>query len=69
MPSTHLALLVVAGIVSGVVNAVAGGGSLLLFPALLAVESEGITGCIAGRAIYEGRLDFAAAVTLAAGEA
>ncbi|MGH3549375.1 MAG: sulfite exporter TauE/SafE family protein [Pseudonocardiaceae bacterium] len=37
MPSTHLALLVVAGIVSGVVNAVAGGGSLLLFPALLAV--------------------------------
>jgi hypothetical protein len=37
VPSTHLALLVVAGIVSGVVNAVAGGGSLLLFPALLAV--------------------------------
>ena len=37
MPSSHLALLVVAGIVSGVVNALAGGGSLLLFPALLAV--------------------------------
>ncbi|MGH3784337.1 MAG: sulfite exporter TauE/SafE family protein [Pseudonocardiaceae bacterium] len=37
MPSTHLALLIVAGIVSGVVNALAGGGSLLLFPALLAV--------------------------------
>jgi phosphoribosylformimino-5-aminoimidazole carboxamide ribotide isomerase len=36
---------------------------------LLAVESEGITGCIAGRAIYEGKLDFAAAVKLAAGEA
>lgn len=37
MPSAHLALLVVAGIVSGAVNALAGGGSLLLFPALLAV--------------------------------
>ncbi|MGH4015747.1 MAG: sulfite exporter TauE/SafE family protein [Pseudonocardiaceae bacterium] len=32
-----LALLVVTGVASGVVNAVAGGGSLLLFPALLAV--------------------------------
>ncbi|HEY2766213.1 MAG TPA: sulfite exporter TauE/SafE family protein [Pseudonocardiaceae bacterium] len=32
-----LALLVLTGIASGVVNAVAGGGSLLLFPALLAV--------------------------------
>ncbi len=37
MPPADLALLVVAGVVSGVVNAVAGGGSLLLFPALLAV--------------------------------
>ena len=36
--------------------------------ALLAVESEGITGCIAGRAIYEGKLDFAAALKLCAGE-
>lgn len=36
MPSAHLALLVVAGLLSGVVNALAGGGSLLLFPALLA---------------------------------
>lgn len=36
VPSTHLALLVVVGIVSGIVNALAGGGSLLLFPALLA---------------------------------
>jgi phosphoribosylformimino-5-aminoimidazole carboxamide ribotide isomerase len=35
---------------------------------LLAVESEGITGCITGRAIYEGKLDFAAAQKLAAGE-
>jgi uncharacterized membrane protein YfcA len=37
VPSAHLALLVVVGIVSGIVNALAGGGSLLLFPALLAV--------------------------------
>ncbi len=33
------------------------------------VEFEGITGCIAGRAIYEGSLDFAAALKVAAGEA
>jgi phosphoribosylformimino-5-aminoimidazole carboxamide ribotide isomerase len=36
---------------------------------LCAVESEGIVGAIAGRAIYEGRLDFAAAQKLADGEA
>jgi len=36
---------------------------------LCAVESEGITGCIAGRAIYEGQLDFAEAVKVASGEA
>jgi uncharacterized membrane protein YfcA len=33
----ELAFLVVAGLISGAVNAVAGGGSLLVFPALLAV--------------------------------
>jgi phosphoribosylformimino-5-aminoimidazole carboxamide ribotide isomerase len=33
------------------------------------VEGEGITGCIAGRAIYEGKLDFAEAMKVAAGEA
>jgi phosphoribosylformimino-5-aminoimidazole carboxamide ribotide isomerase len=33
------------------------------------VESEGITGAITGRAIYEGKLDFAKAVKLASGEA
>jgi phosphoribosylformimino-5-aminoimidazole carboxamide ribotide isomerase len=32
---------------------------------LCALESEGVTGAIAGRAIYEGRLDFAAAQKLA----
>ncbi|HKR50368.1 MAG TPA: sulfite exporter TauE/SafE family protein [Pseudonocardiaceae bacterium] len=36
MPAVDLALLIIAGVVSGMVNALAGGGSLLLFPALLA---------------------------------
>ena len=36
---------------------------------LCAVEAEGITGCITGRAIYEGKLDFAEALKVAAGEA
>ena len=35
--------------------------------ALMEVEGEGIAGCITGRAIYEGKLDFAAAVKLAGG--
>jgi phosphoribosylformimino-5-aminoimidazole carboxamide ribotide isomerase len=35
---------------------------------LCEVESEGITGCIAGRAIYEGKLDFSQAQKVAAGE-
>jgi phosphoribosylformimino-5-aminoimidazole carboxamide ribotide isomerase len=33
--------------------------------ALCAVEQEGIVGCVLGRALYEGRLDFAEAVRLA----
>jgi phosphoribosylformimino-5-aminoimidazole carboxamide ribotide isomerase len=53
------------------VPVIASGGlnSLEDVKALMAVESEGIPACIAGRAIYEGQLDFAAAVKLAAGEA
>ncbi|HEY2628571.1 MAG TPA: 1-(5-phosphoribosyl)-5-[(5-phosphoribosylamino)methylideneamino]imidazole-4-carboxamide isomerase [Usitatibacter sp.] len=53
-----------------VVPVIASGGlnSLDDVKALMAVEGEGITGCITGRAIYEGKLDFAAAVKLAAGE-
>ncbi len=35
---------------------------------LRAVEAEGITGAITGRAIYEGKLDFAEALKAAAGE-
>ena len=48
------------------VPVIASGGlnSLDDVKALMAVEAEGITGCIAGRAIYEGNLDFAAAVKL-----
>jgi uncharacterized membrane protein YfcA len=37
VPPAHLALVVVAGLLAGTVNALAGGGSLLLFPTLLAV--------------------------------
>jgi uncharacterized membrane protein YfcA len=33
----HIALLLVAGLAAGIVNAIAGGGSLLTFPALIAV--------------------------------
>jgi phosphoribosylformimino-5-aminoimidazole carboxamide ribotide isomerase len=53
------------------VPVIASGGlnSLDDVKALMAVEAEGITGCITGRAIYEGKLDFAAAVKLAAGQA
>ena len=53
------------------VPVIASGGltSLDDIKSLCELESEGVTGCIAGRAIYEGRLDFAAAVKLAAGEA
>ena len=36
MDAAHLALAATAGLVSGFINAVAGGGSLVLFPALLA---------------------------------
>ena len=53
-----------------VVPVIASGGltSLDDIRKLCAVENEGITGCIAGRAIYEGRLDFAEALKAAAGE-
>ncbi|HSJ99177.1 MAG TPA: 1-(5-phosphoribosyl)-5-[(5-phosphoribosylamino)methylideneamino]imidazole-4-carboxamide isomerase [Myxococcota bacterium] len=54
-----------------VVPVIASGGlnSLEDVRRLCDVESEGITGCIAGRAIYEGKLDFAEAVKVASGEA
>jgi phosphoribosylformimino-5-aminoimidazole carboxamide ribotide isomerase len=53
-----------------VVPVIASGGltSLDDIRKLCEVENEGITGCIAGRAIYEGRLDFAQALKVAAGE-
>ena len=42
-----------------------GGANLDDVRALCAVRSEGITGAITGRAIYEGTLDFKAAQALA----
>jgi phosphoribosylformimino-5-aminoimidazole carboxamide ribotide isomerase len=54
-----------------VVPVIASGGlnSLDDVRRLREVEGEGITGCITGRAIYEGKLDFATALKVAAGEA
>jgi phosphoribosylformimino-5-aminoimidazole carboxamide ribotide isomerase len=54
-----------------VVPVIASGGlnSLDDIRKLRAVESEGITGAITGRAIYEGKLDFAEALKVAAGDA
>jgi phosphoribosylformimino-5-aminoimidazole carboxamide ribotide isomerase len=54
-----------------VVPVIASGGlnSLDDIRQLRAVESEGITGAITGRAIYEGRIDFAEALKVAAGDA
>jgi uncharacterized membrane protein YfcA len=43
MDSLHVALLVGAGFVAGVCNAIAGGGSLLTFPALLATGLPPVT--------------------------
>src|SRR5258708_34855120 len=37
MSLSHSALLLVAGVAAGLVNAIAGGGSLITFPALLAI--------------------------------
>jgi uncharacterized protein len=37
MDLAHIALLIVAGVAAGVVNAIAGGGSLITFPTLIAV--------------------------------
>jgi len=53
-----------------VVPVIASGGlnSLEDVRKLCEVEGEGITGCITGRAIYEGKLDFAEALKAAAGE-
>ena len=36
MDVTHMGLLVVAGVAAGAVNAIAGGGSLITFPTLIA---------------------------------
>jgi len=53
-----------------VVPVIASGGlnSLDDIRRLCAVESEGITGAITGRAIYEGKIDFAEAIKVASGD-
>jgi phosphoribosylformimino-5-aminoimidazole carboxamide ribotide isomerase len=43
-------------------------GSLQDITNLLPFEEDGIIGAIAGRALYEGRLDFKAAIKAAKGE-
>lgn len=43
MSPAHAALLAVAGFLAGTINAVAGGGSLVSFPALLAIGLPGVT--------------------------
>ena len=56
-------MAVVAGLV------VARGSNMTMYIAnLLPYESEGIIGAIAGRALYEGKLDFKAAIKAAKGE-
>ena len=45
-----------------------GAGSLEDIDRLLAVESEGVEGVILGRALYEGTLDFGAALARVAGQ-
>ena len=37
MDLSHIVLLVVAGVAAGIVNAIAGGGSLITFPTLIAI--------------------------------
>lgn len=59
MPAaTEIALLTIAGVVSGAVNAIAGGGSLIVFPALLAAGlpplSANVTNSIAQWPSYLG---------------
>jgi len=58
VPATEIALLTIAGVVSGAVNAIAGGGSLIVFPALLAAGlpplSANVTNSIAQWPSYLG---------------
>ncbi|HVT41389.1 MAG TPA: sulfite exporter TauE/SafE family protein, partial [Acidimicrobiales bacterium] len=43
MPASHVLLLLLAGLVAGVFNGVAGGGSLISFPVLLALGYPALT--------------------------
>src|SRR5271167_3726772 len=43
MPASHVALIVLAGVGAGIFNGVAGGGSLISFPILLALGYPALT--------------------------
>lgn len=63
MDPAHLVLLLVAGFGAGVCNAIAGGGSLLSFPALLATGLPPVTATVTNSvAVWPGYLGGAAAL-------
>lgn len=68
MSAAHIALLLAAGLAAGTVNAVAGGGSLITFPALLSVglaqKAANVTNSVAvspgyAASVYGSRADLA----------
>jgi uncharacterized membrane protein YfcA len=63
MDPAHIALLLVAGFGAGVCNAIAGGGSLLSFPALLAMGLPPVSATVTNAvAVWPGYLGGAAAL-------
>jgi uncharacterized membrane protein YfcA len=61
MTGWHVAVLLVAGLAAGAINAMAGGGTLLTFPALLAVGLQPITANVTNTvAVWPGYLSSAA---------
>ncbi|BEP12702.1 sulfite exporter TauE/SafE family protein [Acidothermaceae bacterium B102] len=60
MTAWHIAVLLVAGLAAGAVNAVAGGGTLLTFPALLAVGLSPVSANVSNTvAVWPGYLSSA----------
>ncbi len=68
MSAAHIAFLLVAGLAAGTVNAIAGGGSLITFPALLATglpaKAANVTNSVAvfpgyTASVYGSRMDLA----------
>jgi uncharacterized membrane protein YfcA len=80
MSGWHIAVLLVAGLAAGGINAIAGGGTLLTFPALLAVGLSPVAanvtntvavwpGYVSGAAAYRGRFEPRAQLVRLAGAA